>query len=185
MTSAAAEKNFLVMKKYGMDLGKALSAQRLSPLGYGSEFRPPGTLERIFSNHPNWGRMKKILEEGSKWPLNKLSEEKKKADVREASEFGNHKGATSNPELPKKLILKDITHGYGLILPLSKITRIPGVLVAPMNIQKQNTINEMGQVIEKDRLTHDQSFLWGSGTSANSRVRKEELLPCMFGGCIK
>ncbi len=54
-----------------------------------------------------------------------------------------------------------------------------------MNIQKQNTINEFGRIIPKDRQTHNQSFKWSSGTLVNSRVKTEELLPCLFGACIK
>ena len=55
-------------------------------------------------------------------------------------------------------------YGYGLVLPLDKIKLIPGVLMAPMNIMNQNTINETWQIIGKDRLTHDQSYKWGSET---------------------
>ena len=47
--------------------------------------------------------------------------------------------------------------------------------MAPMNIMAQNTIDEFGRVVSKDRLPHDQSWKWGSGTSVNSRVRKEFL----------
>ena len=38
--------------------------------------------------------------------------------------------------------------------------------------------------MEKDRLTHDQSYKWKSDTSVNSRVRKNKLLECIFGSCI-
>jgi hypothetical protein len=48
-------------------------------------------------------------------------------------------------------------HRYALPLPLSKITHIPGICMAPLNIQPQWTINERG---EKDRFTHNQSFKW-------------------------
>ncbi len=53
-----------------------------------------------------------------------------------------------------------------------------------MNIMKQNTINEQGRIIPKDRLTHDQSYAWGLGTSVNSCVCIEDLRPCHFGSCI-
>ena len=66
-----------------------------------------------------------------------------------------------------------------------KATKIPNILIAPMNIQKQNTINEYSPIVPKDRLTHNQSFERSSGTSVNSRVITEELLPCMFGSCIR
>jgi hypothetical protein len=44
--------------------------------------------------------------------------------------------------------------------------------MAPMNIMAQNTISELGKIVPKDRLTHDQSWKWSSGTSVNSRVQK-------------
>ena len=55
-----------------------------------------------------------------------------------------------------------------------------------MNIQRQNTIDETGKIIDKERLTHDQSYKWSrSGTSINSRIIKEALMPCMYGTCLK
>ena len=115
----------------------------------------------------------------------KLSEEDYLKDINEALEFGNHKGAKTNPGVLKDLINKDVTHGYGLVLPLDKLKRIPGALLAPMNIMKQNSIDECGRIVEKDRLTHDQSYKWKSGSSVNSRINKEYLLPCKFGACLK
>ena len=69
--------------------------------------------------------------------------------------------------------------------PSQKQQKIKDILIAPMNIQQQNTINEHGRIVSKDRLTQDQSFEWLSGTSVNIRVITEELLPCMFGSCIR
>ena len=122
------------MNKYNKYLSKEIAAQFNSPLGYGSEFRPTNTLEVLFSRQPNWTRMKNILENGSAWPLEELEESKRATDMKEALSFGNHKGAVRNPILLRKLIEKDVVHGYGLVLPLSKIDQIPGVLLAPMNI---------------------------------------------------
>ena len=79
---------------------------------------------------------------------------------------------------------KDITHGYGLQLPLKSIWLIPGVVIAPMNIGWQNTINKQGQIIQKERLTHDESFEWSSGRSVNNRVNLSNFLPCMFGKAL-
>ena len=69
--------------------------------------------------------------------------------------------------------------------PSQKQQKIKDILIAPMNIQQQNTINEHGQIVPKNRLTHDQSFDWLSRTSVNSHVITKELLPCMFGSCIR
>ena len=186
LSMEAAEKNFLILtKKYGGNLKNALESQQESPLGMGSEFRPIETLESIYGNHPIWSRMVPILQQGSTWPLEDLSEEQRLSDVLEAIKFGNHKGAQSNPETVLQLVTKDVKHGYAVAFPLLKAHLIPGVLIAPMNIMHQNTIDETGRIVEKERLTHDQSYMFGSGTSVNSRVRDDELMHCLYGACLR
>ena len=73
LNTEAAEKNFCVLKKYGLDLGQAIDAQTCSPLSYGSEFKPPHTLKRIFKSHPLWPCMEQLLINGLQWPLDKIS----------------------------------------------------------------------------------------------------------------
>ena len=154
-TDEGARHNLEVLKKYDLDLGRALKAQQNSPLGNGKEFRPTSVLQQIFGLHPLWQRMKAFLEEGSKWPLDELSEDERKQDIDDALTFGNHKGASQKPELLKKLIGKDVKYGYSLPIPLDSVRLIPGICMAPMNIMAQNTINEFGRIVPKDRLTHD------------------------------
>ncbi len=150
------------MGKFGGDLSKALLAQSDLPLCYGSEFKPIETLELIFRNHPRWNQMKQILTHGSNWPLQPLDKEDRIKDVEEALVFGNHKGAVKQQDLLEKLVTKDVIQGFAPPLPLDKITQIPGVLLAPLNIQAQNTINERGKIIPQNRLTHNQSRKWQS-----------------------
>ena len=171
------------MKKYNGNLGALLEAQRNSIVGYSLEFRDVNNLQKIFGRHPNWTRMSKILENGSEWPLEPPNEELRCNNVNAALAFGN--GVTLQPDFLQKLVSKDVHFGYCLPLPLDKARKISGALLAPMNIQKQNTINEYGRIIKKDHLTHDQSYKWLSGTSVNSRAITDNLLPCMFGACIK
>jgi hypothetical protein len=64
--------------------------------------------------------MTQILQNGSKWPLEPLNEDSKRADVNKALAFGNHKGALMQPELLKKLVSKDVHFGYCLLLLLTK-----------------------------------------------------------------
>ena len=120
-TKEAAQNNFCVVSKYGKEVGRATKAQKLFPSGYGSEFRSTKTLKQVFGLHPNWSRMKRILEVGSDWLMADLDFESKTLDVKEALEFGNHKGATEKPELLKQLFFKDTTHGFALTIPLSKV----------------------------------------------------------------
>jgi hypothetical protein len=135
--------------------------------------------------HPLWPKYKSILKQGSNWPLEEISKEARQQDVLDALTFGNHKGALAKPDLLCKLIGKDVKFGYSFTLPLSSITLIPGICIAPMNIMAQNTIDEFGRIMSKDRLTHDQSWKWSSGISVNSRIIKELLLECRYGYCIR
>ncbi len=184
LTKEAAAKNFCVLKKYGLDLGRAIDAHKLSPLSYGSEFKPPHILRRIFHNHPLWPRMEQLLINWLHWLLEEISEEDRKADLHKALAFGNHKGAASKPELLKVLIIEDVRHGYGLVIPQEKVARIPNACLIPMNIMHQFTLDASGDIVEKEHLTHDQSFKWQSGTLVNSRVDKDKLQWCMYGHCL-
>jgi hypothetical protein len=96
-------------------------------------------------------------------------------DVLKAMSFGNHKGASSEPDLLSSLVRNDVIHGFALPLPLEKMHTIPGNLFAPLNIQEQNTIDSTGRIVPSKRLTHDQSYKWSaSGTSVNSKQQNKE-----------
>jgi hypothetical protein len=73
LTSEAAERNFMILKKNNFNLATAIEAQKSSLLGYRSEFQPPKTLQKIFASHPLWKWMERLLIEGLKWPLTELS----------------------------------------------------------------------------------------------------------------
>jgi hypothetical protein len=175
LTSKAAERNFMILKKYNFNLATAIEAQKSSSLGYGSEFQPPKTLQKIFTSHPLWQRMERLLIEGLKWPLTELSKRDRIEDLNKGLQFGKHKGASQKPELLKKLISDDIKFGYGLVVPRGKIARLPNACLAPMNIMNQFTLDASGEIVDKERLTHDQSFKWQSGLSVNKQVIRENL----------
>lgn len=179
LTLKAAHKNLCVVRKHGL-VEKAIKAQQNSPVGYGSEFCPTLQLAPILHRHPNWPQFRQLLEQGSL-----CNENERKQDVDKALTFGNHKGATEYADTLHTLILDDVIHGFSLPLPLHRVASIPGILLAPMNIVSQDTIDHNGNTILKHRLTHDQSFAFsGSNTSINSRLRKDELNPCYFGWVV-
>jgi hypothetical protein len=95
----------------------------------------------------------------------------------DALTFKNHKGASQKLVILKKLIAKDIKYRYSLPVPLSSIQSMPGLVMAPMNIMEQNTIDKFRRIIQKNRLTHNQSWKWSSGTSVNSHIQKELFRP--------
>ena len=48
----------------------------------------------------------------------------------------------------------------------------------------QFTLDASGDIVDKERLTHNQSFEWQSGLSVNKRVIRERLQKCMYGQCL-
>jgi hypothetical protein len=153
------------MRRFDNNLGKASKAQQDSPLGYGSKFQKADVLEPLFHLHPKWERFKNLLNNELVWPLAEISKEERVKDMEKALTFGNHKGATKQPDLLKLLVNNDVIHGFALPLPLDKLAQIQGILLAPLNMQAQNTIDDMGRIVPKDRFTHDQSYKWSySGT---------------------
>ncbi len=108
LSNDAAAHNLDVLLKHEFSLGKALDANKGSPLGYGSEFRHPDKLRKIFGLHPLWPRMEAILTHGSRWPLEELCEKDRQKDLEDALTFGNHKGASAKPDLLRNLIGKDV-----------------------------------------------------------------------------
>ncbi len=136
-TDNGAVHNLEVLRKYDLNLGKALKAQQDSPLGNGKEFKPPSVLQQVFGLHPLWNQMEAFLLEGSKWLLAKISKNERQQDLVDALTFGNHEGALQKPVILKKLIPKDVKYGYSLPFPLSSIQLILGLVMAPMNIMEQ------------------------------------------------
>jgi hypothetical protein len=65
------------------------------------------------------------------------------------------------------------------------LPEIDELAVAPHGVVHQGTINELGQLITKDHLAHDQSFAARpGGKSINNQCVMELLTPCMFGHAL-
>ena len=120
-----------------MCIVKALQAQSNLPLRYRLEFWKANMLRPLLQLHPNWERFKKLLNDSSDWPLEDISESNCADNINEALTFGNHKGASSNPKLLLLLMGNNIIYGFAVQFPLEKMTNIPGILFAPLNIQEQ------------------------------------------------
>jgi len=184
ISNTAAQHNWNILQQYA-NLGEALIADKNSPLRYGSEFRSTTSLEKVFNCHPLWPRFKSILTHGIQFPLAPLTNEIRRKDTIEALAYGNHKGAHTHQEFFNQLLQKDVKHGYSLVIPISAVLKIKGALLAPLNIAEQFTISEFGEVVQTQRLTHNQSKVFSaSNTSVNSRVNKDALQDCMYGHMI-
>ena len=103
-------------------------------------------------------------------------------DLELGLQLGNHKGAVNQSQVLNTLVTKDVTHAFALPITEEAAKKIDGGVWAPLNITEQWTINEHGDRVEKQRLTHDQSFLGlASEQSINNRVETETLEPLIYG----
>jgi hypothetical protein len=184
LTQEAATHNAQVMSLFEFNLNEAIQSDGFSPLTYGSEFRPKSILAPLLGNHPNWKYIAELFDSGCAFIAPTLPESDRLRQIDLALSFGNHKGSIKKPEQLQKLLNDDVVHGYNLPLSPDLIHKIPGLLLSPMNISRQHTIDETGRVIEKDRLTHDHTHEMFPGSSINKRCRLDLHQTCMFGKAL-
>jgi hypothetical protein len=104
--------------------------------------------------------------------------------IQQAIDRGNRKSARDQPEKLVELLTSNVHSGFALPLPTRAIFKIHGAVLAPVGIANQLRISDDGEVIAKDRLTHDQTFKFGPGKSLNNRMQMSEANPVVFGWCL-
>ena len=180
----AAAYNLAHLRQHNFDLLESVvnTPTTKHVLCYGSEFKSTAALEQLLQRHPRWQAMKDKLENGASFPAEEISEQERVNDLVERLQRGNHKSAERNADFLASALKKEIAKGWLLPLPASEALSIPSVELAPMGVATHLGINAEGEFIAKDRLTHDLSFPGAyTGESINSRLRRDELEPCMFG----
>jgi hypothetical protein len=184
-TASAAAWNWALLKAKDNDVGRLLAEQPFSVVTPGSEFRRVEDLESLLGSHPLWSRLATSLSNGAQYPLEPYSDKEMALDLRAQVDRGNHKSALSMLTVLDRLNEVDVSHGYAFCLPVEALYDIKGAAVAPHGVVRQGTINELGQLITKDRPTHDQTFsAREEGKSINDRCNMDLLTPCVFGHAL-
>ena len=181
----AAEFNWAILERYNLNLHTALQHQSHTQLEFGSEFRTTKLLAPLAGHHPLWPRLQQWIQYGAAFPLQPLHEFERISDLKLALSRGNHKSAKNNPDQVKTLLLKEVQRGWQLPLPPEKLLLLPGAILAPLGLAEQATINDRGEIVQKHRITHDQSFNYSGKNSINARVIQEQLTPCVFGTALR
>ena len=154
-TITAAEHNQKIIEFHG-GLHQAIKVHKNSPVSYGPEFRPPWCLQLLLHHHPLWLQMVKRLSQGSSYPLEPIPDKTRQQDVSAALAYGNHKSTSCNKKFASHMGSKT-THGWDLPLLPSFAHAIPNSEVAPQGCITQAIIKKRGEIMDKDRVTHDQS----------------------------
>jgi hypothetical protein len=180
-SKAAALHNWTIISKFG-SLENTIRAFPYSPIHYGSEFKPPCILDPILKHHKYWPRLKDMLANGSQFPLEKHDENLRQADLEMAVAYGNHKSAENNIDTLISHVTKEISKGWIVPLLPNHAKQLDNAMISPIGVVSQSTINDRGEIIPSNRVTHDLSFPGKlSGLSINSRTNMELLETCQYG----
>jgi len=98
---------------------------------------------------------------------------------------GNHKSSQDNPNIFKKLIVKDVELVFQLPISINSLLDIPHACIAPYGAISQQTVDEETHGIQKHRASHDQSFQFSSKNSVNDRVHRKYLLELIYGDALR
>jgi hypothetical protein len=144
-------------------------------------------LRPLLGRHPLWPNVAEWFSEGVSVLLRPITEADRRADISAMLERGNHKSAQSAEQALVAMLQEEVEQGWQLILPQEVALRIPDAVAAPLGFVIQDTINERGEITEKQRLTHDQSLNPVPGTlrSVNDRLQRGELTPCRYGSALR
>jgi hypothetical protein len=84
------------------------------------------------------------------------------------------------------LMVDEVSHGWQWILPHEAMLQIPNAVLALLGLVKQDTINELGEIVPKWHLIHDQSFnvIKGTSHSVNDHLITDDLTPCRYGKAL-
>ena len=184
-SEASLNFNEKVLANFGYDVEKVIDAQGDSVIAHGKEFRPTHVLGPLLHDHPYWKAFEQLSTSGAKCEFKELSENQRKEDLEQAIERGNHKSAASRPDLLQSLVDDDIVHGYQAPMPIRSSRLIVNGVLVPCGISDQDSINELGEIISKNRLTHDQSFDFSEKNSVNNRLIRDNLPELRYGSCLQ
>jgi hypothetical protein len=183
---SAVEANGALLESFGFDFEKLLESQRGTTAWHGSEFREIPQLQRIIGRHPIFAYLAGIFAEGMDYIFRReLTSREMKREAEHMIGRGNHKSATAAEEVVKRLLLKDVTHGFSLPFPASQIPKIPNSAVQPCGLAAQFSLQADGSRVVKQRLTHDLSYaITGEGISVNDRIDMSRYPEMYYGWCL-
>ena len=124
----------------------------------GTQFWLAAVLEPLCLLHPLWPRVCCWLTDGVSYPLDPVSDEDRLADLSAILARGNHKSASVHNDQLVWMLVAEVECGWQLILPRTAVFQVPEAVITPLGLVLQDSINELGNVIPKWHLTHDQSF---------------------------
>ena len=131
----------------------------------------------LLYKNKDWIKIKHFLLEDFDADFAIISEDQRLLDVTAEMSRGNHKSAIKHHDALWTNFDKEVRAGFQFPISTSDVKKFPGSEVSPVGAASQDAIDELGQIIEKFRPTHNQSFGFSQGKLVNHRLEKDSLPP--------
>jgi hypothetical protein len=98
---------------------------------------------------------------------------------------GNHQPAQENEDDVKRLLQKDVHHGFSLPVTPDIARKLKGAMVQPARLALQFALLEDGSRVAKRRLIQESSFtLTFPKASVNARIGMDAYREMIYGWCL-
>jgi hypothetical protein len=188
VSPAAAEHNAALLRDVDYDMTRFFENQRGSTLDFGAEFRPVNMLRPLLGHHPNFEELATVITSGMPYRYAQSLDEDARIDELTAMiARGNHKSAQANPEQVGKLLSKDVSHGFSMVVPVSLVPMIPNAMVQPTGLAEQWVLDADGNRKIKYRITQDLTYAESEKEqpiSVNSRIDMSAYPEMIYGWCL-
>lgn len=184
-TEDAAKTNSKILLSFGGNVKRVIESEKGSMLTPATEFRDQKYIKPLFDLHEDGDKLLSMVVEGAKYPFKDdvvYSKEERLQDNESAIIRGNNGSAKGKEEIIMSRYAKKVEKGWMLPFNLGDIPDIDDIGLIPIGVATQTTIDENGNSIPKDRLTHDCSRAQEiSGLSVNITTDDDKLEVCRFG----
>jgi hypothetical protein len=186
LSEEAVLHNTELLSDSNLSMESLLMKHQDTTLGFGSKFRPLDQLELVLGQHPNFPFFADVLANGmSHCFTEELSDEQRRAGVNAMILRGNHKSVQQESEAVRKLLEKDVLHGFSLPVSPDIVPNIANAMVQPAGVVKQFSLTEDGSRVLKSQLTQDLTFPFTFlKASVNSRIDMGACAEMTCGWCL-
>ena len=187
MDTASATANTQLLRDNNYSFPQLLSSCHGTTVQPGSEFRRPDQLATLFGPHPNWAFFLETLTTGMDYHfVRHLTEGERRTELQAMLDRGNHKSANDHRDKVRRLLEKDVTHGFSFVFDPAAIPQIPSAMVQPLGVVEQFTLTATGDRTLKHRLTQDLTFsLAVDKASVNHRIDMDKYPEMFYGFCLQ
>ena len=184
-TIEAAESNMTLIQEYDFNIDNIFKSEPDSTIQPKFEFRDQSIVSDLFDLSTDGEKLKNICFQGVTYPFRDdvdTSDETRIADAEYWLEKGNNNSARGEEVLINKMIGKEVSNSWGIVVPRKDCLSVEGAGIVPATVAEKFTkIDEHDLIMYKKRMAHDCSNKGPSGQSVNNMVDDDILEECRFG----